>query len=183
MTGRPIRIVAPAELPVDLDMVKLHLRVDGTDDDALISSYMLAATSYLDGYDGYLGRGIEAQTWAVPLFDGESSVEPIFPDARNFQVQRETAGVWTVEPGASAEPQSDGSVSLFGLPDDMDGVALTMETGWADAQSVPSAIKLAIMLLVAQWYAVREAASPATMSEPPYAVRALLAPYRVQVPA
>jgi hypothetical protein len=143
---------------------------------------MLAATSYLDGYDGYLGRGIVAQTWAIPLFVGESSVEPIFPDARNLQVQRNVAGAWTVVPGATADLQSDGSVSLSGLPDDMDGVALTMETGWPNAQSVPYAIKLAIMMLVAQWYAVREAASPATMREPPYAVWSLLSPLRVQVP-
>lgn len=39
---------------------------------------------------------------------------------------------------------------------------------------IPEPVKLAIKLLVGQWYDMREAAQPGTMSEPPFAVSALI---------
>jgi uncharacterized phiE125 gp8 family phage protein len=46
------------------------------------------------------------------------------------------------------------------------------------ASTVPSAIKVAILLLVAEWFNNREATIPGSISELPFAVNALLAPFR-----
>jgi len=182
MAGRPFLVTKPASQPVNLQDVKIHLRVDHADDDNLITGYINAAIDWLDGFDGYLGRGIILQVWALPLFSADVIVAPLFPDARTFTIEKQVAGVWSAVAGASVSPQPDGTIRLSGLPSDMTGVALTMETGWADAAAVPAAIKQAIMLLVGQWYELREAIGAGIGGEPPYSVRALLAPYRVQVP-
>ncbi len=182
MAGRPFLIAKPATQPVILQDVKTHLRVDHADDDTLITGYIDAAIDWLDGFDGYLGRGIILQDWALPLFSTDVTVFPIFPDAHELTIQRESAGSWSPVVGTSIVPQPDGWIRLSGLPSDMSGVALTMKTGWADAAAVPAAIKQAIMLLVGQWYELREAIGTGIGGEPPYSVRALLAPYRVQVP-
>ncbi len=182
MAGRPFLITKPATLPVTLPDVKTHLRVDHADDDNLITGYIDAAIDWLDGFDGYLGRGIILQVWALPLFSTDVIVSPAFPDAREFVVQTQSNGTWSAVAGASVTPQPDGTIRLSGLPSDLTGVVLAMKTGWADAAAVPAAIKQAIMLLVGQWYELREAIGTGIGGEPPYSVRALLAPYRVQVP-
>lgn len=55
-----------------------------------------------------------------------------------------------------------------------------MTAGYADAAAVPQGIKQAMLLLVGSWYENREATiSGATIAEVPFAVDALIAPYRV----
>lgn len=58
-----IRVTPPATSIVSLPEVKAHLRVDHDHEDALIQSYMDAATSWVDGLDGVLGRCVMEQTW------------------------------------------------------------------------------------------------------------------------
>jgi uncharacterized phiE125 gp8 family phage protein len=65
-------VKAPATTPVSLDDAKKHLRVDFPDDDDLITAYIAAATEYVDGPRGFLGRALIDQTWdyfldALPL--------------------------------------------------------------------------------------------------------------------
>lgn len=64
-------ITPPASPVVSLADLKAHLRVDHSDEDALIASLEAAAVSYLDGWGGVLGRCILAQTWAFDAQQGE----------------------------------------------------------------------------------------------------------------
>lgn len=57
--------VPPAALPLTLDEVKEHLRVETNEEDVLISSYIAAVTSHLDGADGILQRCLVPQEWTV----------------------------------------------------------------------------------------------------------------------
>lgn len=57
------RIVAPAVDPLSLAETKKHLRVEHDEDNALISNLIGAATEFLDGPGGHLGRALVDQTW------------------------------------------------------------------------------------------------------------------------
>src|SRR5690606_7732666 len=63
-------------------------------------------------------------------------------------------------------------------------VAITCKAGYANddgppvRSTVPDPLKVAILLLVGHWYQHREAVSAAGMAPLPFAVEALIAPYR-----
>jgi uncharacterized phiE125 gp8 family phage protein len=59
-----------------------------------------------------------------------------------------------------------------------DAIRYQMTVGYGVASAVPSSVKIAISMLVAHWYNAREAVSAQSMSEIPFAVNTLLAPYR-----
>lgn len=60
-----IRLVGPTDDVVPLDDLKEHLRVSHDDEDLLIQGLADAATSWLDGWGGVLGRCIMPQTWRI----------------------------------------------------------------------------------------------------------------------
>lgn len=60
----PVLVTPPTATPVTLDEAKLHLRVDGEDEDTKITSCIESATEHLDGYAGILGRCLMPQTWS-----------------------------------------------------------------------------------------------------------------------
>ena len=62
-------VTAPPANPLSLEEAKAHLRVDHTDEDDLIEIYIKAATDYIDGRSGFLGRCIVRQTWRL-VIDG-----------------------------------------------------------------------------------------------------------------
>lgn len=184
----PVLITAPTETPVTLAEAKAHCRVDFSTDDALITSLIEAATAHLDGHAGVLGRALITQTWAqkagefstrlrlplapiaevasVTYFDGSNveqalatSVYDLFTDARGPYLALKPGQDW---PGVYDRP---------------DAVTVTFICG-EPRSSVPAAIKAAILMLVAHWYANREAVTASTQQDLPYAVDALLRPYR-----
>ena len=64
-----IRVTPPVEPVLTLDEAKEHLRVVHSDEDLLIQSLIDAAVSWLDGWDGVLGRCIMPQTWRIDAAD------------------------------------------------------------------------------------------------------------------
>jgi len=78
-------IEAPTQRLLPLEDAKAHLRADHhDDDDALIESYIDAATSMLDGRDGLLQRALAPQSWALelpafPTCDGGRIALPLPP--------------------------------------------------------------------------------------------------------
>lgn len=64
-----IRVTAPTAQVVTLHDMKDHLRVAHDDEDLLIQSLTDAAVSWLDGWDGVLGRCIMPQTWRISPAD------------------------------------------------------------------------------------------------------------------
>src|SRR5262252_7263299 len=60
-------VTPPAVTPLSLDEVKAHLRVATNDQDALITTYLRAATDFIDGEWGFLGRALVTQTWRLTL--------------------------------------------------------------------------------------------------------------------
>jgi len=58
------RTIAPASQPVTLTEAKAYMRVDGTDDDTLITDLIEAATDFVESY---LRRALITQTWRLTL--------------------------------------------------------------------------------------------------------------------
>lgn len=69
-----IRVTAPTVPVIDLDEAKAHLRVLHDDDDLLIQGLIDAAVSWMDGWDGVLGRCIMPQTWRMEKCDLSSGI-------------------------------------------------------------------------------------------------------------
>jgi uncharacterized phiE125 gp8 family phage protein len=184
----PVRTIAPAETPVSLAEAKAHLRVEHSDDDALITGLIAAATDHLDGWSGVLGRCLVTQTWrqdfagfadclrlplgpvasitSVTYLDGDNA-EQTLPDT-DYQLLTDALGALVaLAPGRSWP-------ATCARPD---AVSVTFVAGSA-ADDVPPALKVAIMLLVGHWYERREAIDGNTLAELPFSVSALIAPYR-----
>lgn len=193
---RPVLTTAPTTAPVSLAEAKLHLRVDHSTDDTLISALLDAAVAHLDGWTGILGMCLEEQTWRQD-FDAFAQVLflPLRPvSAIDSITYRNTSGqVATVSSSDYALKTDAGGRSFVRFLDDYSfpsdlyqtaAVSVTYTAGYArddeNASTVPMAIRHAILLLVAHWYANSEAVSERGMSEVPMGVRHLLAPYRHQ---
>lgn len=177
-------IVAPAiGLPVTVAEAKLHLRVDGDDDDALIESMIAAATGHLDGYDGVLGRAIMSQTWRED-FDG-------FPTGFRLRMGPVSGLVSVVYTDDAGDPQTVTGARLltsggvtFVYPalgaswPSGSGVAIEYTAGYA---VVPAPLKAAILLHVGALYENREAVSDKSMAAVPLAYESLVSPYRREI--
>jgi uncharacterized phiE125 gp8 family phage protein len=189
----PVRTVAPQTTPVSLTEAKAHLRVevDVTEDDTLITSLIQAATDHLDGWAGILGRALVTQSWRQDFCDWPACriLRLPFPDVTDATVKyfdEENASQDVADDMIAVLADARGSFIRFSdafpypsLRDDRgDRVQVTLTAGYGDATKVPSAIKAAILLLVGNWYANREAVTAEAATVLPMAVDALLAPYR-----
>lgn len=71
-------VTPPVGEPITLSGAKAHLRIDGTDDDDLVTSLITAACRAFDGRDAWFGRALITQTWDLFLDDlpyGSGSLE------------------------------------------------------------------------------------------------------------
>ncbi len=193
---RPVRVTPPAIQPVTLAEAKLHLRVDHDDEDALISNLIQAATGHLDGWTGILGHCLVEQVWRQDhdRFARELAI-PLGPVISVQTVTwRDPAGLLNTVPSTAYDLCVDlaGSARIrfdpdYHFPTDLHesrAVAITCKAGYANddgppvRSTVPDPLKVAILLLVGHWYQNREAVSAAGMAPLPFAVEALIAPYR-----
>lgn len=67
-------VTGPATQPVSLAEAKAHLREDSSDFDTEIQAFVYAATQFVDGPEGFIGRALIDQTWDLYLdhFPGRS---------------------------------------------------------------------------------------------------------------
>lgn len=175
----PVLIVPPAEL-LSLGLVKDHLRVEGSDEDFLIGEYAKAATAYLDGWRGILGRCILPQTWRItvaelsdtrlPFPDVQSAVVK-YLDAAEIEQMLAPAAYQVVNDELGGRLVFDPDYDLPVVADREDAVRIEAVFGYPQ-DAVPTGIRVAALLLVAHWYQHREG------QETTPAVDALLAPFR-----
>ena len=187
------RTVAPAQGILTLDEAKASARVDGADDDALISGMIDEATEYLDGYSGVLGRALITQTWAESHRD--------FPNGRRLDIglapvqsissitYYDVDGVSQTLSASDYRPQADGygayaelvdTATWPSVADRADAVTVTYVAGYgANAGDVPAPIRTAARLLVGHFYDNRESIIIGTIASMlPMGVAEVLAPYR-----
>lgn len=184
----PVRTAAPSILPVTLTEAKQHLRIedDLTLEDNLVTGLISAATEYLDGWTGILGRCLVEQEWRQD-FDAFSPCL-FLPLGPVIAIVSVVNGAVTIDPAHYSLRVDAGGRSYVAIKTSISGtISVTYKAGYpntTDAQpksSVPSPIKTAIFLLVGAWYENREeAANGVSVSALPssVSVNALLAPYR-----
>lgn len=187
-------IDSPATEVVSLEEAKAHLRVDFDDDDDLIQSLVAAATSYLDGPNGYLGRSLITQTLEMRtdafrscpidlpygpvqeilavVYDDADGIEQIVSDADYRLISGDRLELVFGKSWPAARSQSD-------------AVRIQYIAGYGDtAEDVPEPLRLAVKLLVGAWYENREQTVIGVNVTPlprSVAVESLISPYRAIV--
>lgn len=185
----PVRTVAPAAPLLTAAEIKAQSRVDGPDDDAIVTAIASAIAATLDGYAGILGRALITQTWAQ-VFDGFSDMMrlPLAP------VQSATVGY--VDPDGQSQTLADAyrlhedavspylrrveSAVLPAVATRDDAVTITMVCGYGStAASVPQDIIHAAKLMASHFFDHREAVGAMQFHELPMGARWLLERYRM----
>jgi uncharacterized phiE125 gp8 family phage protein len=152
---------APTSLPVSLDEVKAALRLTGSEDNALLSSYIESATRMCEAYAG-LSFITQTRTVKLTNFRGSDVVLPYGPvaaitsiayvdDNDDDQTVDDTwytvdtqAGISKVRINSDFDwPTTNGSLN---------NVVITYTTGYGDSSAVPVVAKEAIIRRVAHFY-------------------------------
>jgi uncharacterized phiE125 gp8 family phage protein len=160
------RVTAPVLQPVNLAEAKSQLRVEHSDDDALISRLVDVATDMLDGPEG-LGIALMPQTWKLVL--------PGFPRCLQLPLQPVTAitAIEYVDPAGATQVFPSGNYRLFTAAVDAEielvtgaawpatdqrraAVTVTFDCGYANAAAIPASLRHAILMLVSAFYETRE---------------------------
>lgn len=175
-------LLPPASEPVGLSDAKTHLKLDTSDEDALVTTLITAARARAEWHTG---RAFVTQRWCLRLdaWPARGVVEiPLPPlvgvdevavtDADDVRTVLDT-GRYRVD--AASEP---GRVILAERPHRLrrrDGLEISFTAGYGDAAAVPVAVKEAILEIVADLHAHRgDSLEPVGR-----AGQALLAPYRI----
>ena len=167
----------PVQEPVTLEEAKAHLRIDYNAEDALITSYIAVAREHCEVVTGL---ALAPATWEARLGSfPEGAIELPHPPLLEVESVRYTAPGGTevtLEPEAyrvdtAIEP---GVITPVGNWPRGTDVRIRYRAGYEDGK-IPHAARQAILLLVGQWHAHREAVvTGTTATEVPLAVDRLL---------
>lgn len=178
----------PLNTPVTLAEIKESLIIDFTEDDALLTALIDAATRHTEEY---LGTPLISQVWErysnsfhnVGLMSNLISVDSVTYRDTSENLQTLTPATYTAL--IKREVGSLGLSQGYSWPSystRYEPITITFTTGYgALASDVPTPIRLAIKLLVGHLYNNRSATDTLTIKEVPLAYQALLGPFKVQV--
>jgi uncharacterized phiE125 gp8 family phage protein len=154
-------ITAPTDYALSLSEMKAHLRVDTTDDDALITRYLVDATEFLEQR---LERKLMTQTWEL-IIDTFPDAEILLPfppvqsitsvsyydtagnpatvASSDYFLDNTSRDPWLFPEAASPWPSTLDAVN---------SVTIRFVAGYATAAAVPGSIKAALVLKVRELY-------------------------------
>lgn len=182
----------PASEPVTVAELKLHARVDISDDDDLLTGLIQAAREWVEGYTA---RRLIMRTETLLLDSFPSCDRIVIPVA---PLQAIGAVTYLDQDGASTTLSSSAYVtdvngpvgvvalktgqtwpSLTSSQRPVNAVRVAFTSGYASADAVPASLKLAVKMLAAHFYENREATTPIDVKNLPMGITALLRPWRV----
>lgn len=185
-----VMTAAPAAEPIGLEEAKAHLRVDASDEDALIESLIVTSRLLVERT---LGLALITQGWSLYLDRWPRDREVLLPVAPAQGVDAVRVHDPDNEP---TEIAADAYVAdLVSVPArlvlsaaatpiaparELNAFEIAFTAGYGDeAADVPPPIRQALLLLVTHWFESRE---PVVLGEMPHevpaTVAALLLPYR-----
>lgn len=187
-------VTAPTQEPIAISAMRDHSRIDHSEDDTLIQSYISAARLWCETATG---RAFVTQTWDMYL-DGFPGAVLYFPKAPLVSVTSvtayDTADATTVVSSTNYQVTA-GTPGTLRLKASgvwpsttlraADGVVIRFVAGYGTADDVPENIRAAVRLLAAHLYENREPVLVGTISgKLPFTVEALLSPdyYRTPKP-
>lgn len=176
--------------PADIDLLaeaKAQMRIEHDEEDIYIGRLIRAAIRWLDGPEGYLGRCVLVQTleasfdrfghepliWLpYPPFIDLVSIKYDGADGEELTLDLSTVGLKKQRGvfirGGACWPWARCAT---------DAVRIRYTAGYPDG--IPEPIVQAVLLLVANWYEVREPVTEKRMAEVPWSFDDLLAQYMV----
>lgn len=169
--------------PVTLAEARAHCRVLSTDEDDLITALIIAAREWVENFTGHILVQREVTQRLSCFKRPRLFAWPIADDATVTATYVDSDGATQALNGARLIFGNGWAelATAFGSawPTSYGPATVTVEAGYATAEDVPQSMKQAILLLVAAWFANREAVSDKAMVEAPFAVEALCQPYRM----
>ncbi|MES2173851.1 MAG: head-tail connector protein [Pseudomonadota bacterium] len=169
--------------PVTLPQAKAHCRVLSDDEDGLIAALITAAREWVENFTGHILVQREVTQRLSCFRYPRLFAWPIADDATITATYVDSDGATQTLTGARLIFGNGWTelAAAFGStwPTSYGPATVTVEAGYPTAADVPQSMKQAILLLVAHWFANREAVSDKTMTEVPMAVEALCRPYRM----
>lgn len=185
-----VLVIDAAEPILTPEEVKAHLRIGHDEDNAYITGLIEAASQWIGAPTGWLGRSLGLQTLELYLdgFYQRGCAEIMLPGRPVKEVLAvsyyDADGAWH-----DIDPAGYGLLVDFGLYPKPgfswptcactpSSVRIRYSAGYAP-EDVPAPIKQAMLLLIGHWYAQREAAVEKPLTATPFAVEALLSPFRV----
>jgi uncharacterized phiE125 gp8 family phage protein len=167
LTG-PGLVVAPVIEPIGLAELKLHLYIDDTDHDEMLSGFLIAAREYVEDITR---RALLTQTWDYPLQGWPSGAEIILPFGN---LQSVTSIKWKDTDGVEAtlavttdylvitNGEAHGKIVLpyaqtwpSGSLYPSNPIMIRYVCGWTTREYVPYKIKTAIKMICSDLYEMR----------------------------
>lgn len=179
-----LHLSGPAVEPLTLDEVKLHLRIDGTEEDSLLSACITAARR---SCEGYLRRALITQRWQYYLDAWPGAVvrlpRPPLLAVTAIRIHDAAGMAVTMDPSDyEVDPASTpGRIAARGggWPQPgrrMGGIEITFDAGYGPSwNDVPQDIRQGLLMTVAVLYEGRGSAD----GDLPRPVAALWSPYRL----
>jgi uncharacterized phiE125 gp8 family phage protein len=152
-------VTPPATEPLSLAEAKQHAVIVQTDDDVLITAYIVAARQ---AAESYLGRGLLTQTWklqlsawadviALPMAAPLQTVSSVQYYDQAGVLQTLATSFYVVD--TTAEPgrilRAPNQILPFLQYDRVDAITITYVCGWMTSALVPESIKQGLRLYVA----------------------------------
>jgi len=168
---------------ISVDALKNHLRVDVTDDDALIESFRDASISWVETITGRVCGDRDAVVYLDTFKPVTMDVGPVnsissiqFIDV-NGNVQTLSTNSYFVDiAGTHARIRFHDVPDLYDYA--LNRVIINCNVGHPEA-SIPTPMIHAVRLLVGHMYENRTAAEIRTVNEIPFGIHSLLSPFRI----
>lgn len=180
----PASVAAPSPEPLSLEQAKAQLRVDGSEEDALISQLIAAARSHVENA---CGARFAPRSGVVLKCDAFADMERL-PEAPVASVASitytDTAGATQTLASSVYELRADGVEAAIVLKPDQhwpaiqpgSRITVTAAIGY---QVPPAEVQLAMAMLTAHFYDNRSAVVLGeTAAEYPFAVNAMICNHR-----
>lgn len=180
------QITPPAIEPVTLEEVKLHLRIDGNEEDSYLLGLITAARQRCEEYTR---RAFISQKWEFAL---DGAVDMIYlPRPPVEMIESVTLDGEEVDPANYTLLAANVFYPKVPLKVvNPGGLVIRYTSGYGDnAEHVPKQIRQAILMLIGHLYEAREGQAPQiqyevqarTGADMPPSVISLLRPYRVMM--